>query len=1697
MMGWMDIERAKHDGRLEQAIGLFEFLTQAQALRNTPVRLIETYRRDGEVIWLAEIPRHSAVDVATDEEEPPAEAALMTLRRVPPVEPPEVTDELALWIDAGLDDPGREPALSDEICLVDGTTEVLTERQDIVEVFDNWIGMWRRWAEVELVARPVRKAYLDLFSMYIKVGAQSEQFELVVAVGCLAWQNPDGGQVLRHMLVRPATIEFDEESGELSVIAETSLDGISVELDMMDPQRLRDADRINAVKSEAREYVASPLNRVEAGRLARRLVHTLDPNGRYEDALERPGPSHDAFCTFAPALILRKRSQQGLVQIYRTIVDQLREAGVVPDGILPLVDPDHLPTSSHDSTPGAMIQIDNELFLPLPVNDRQLDVIRSVDANAQTVVQGPPGTGKTHTAAALISHLLAQGKRVLVTAQTDRALREVRAKLPAEIQPLSVSVVGASRDDMASLKVAVESIADRATEFDLRASQQEIETALSRIDELKRERARVHRQLIDARELETTPQAHGSYSGTLARIAERYALERERYTWLDELESVGADTAAPLSSAEAKQWLALLRDHGLAEDEWEASMRLVDISALVPPDVFARLCDAERLAKQKLQNHDDASAHAVFPAVRALPAGDRLELQRRMTDLGREARDLENLRDSWVPGALADVRLGRAEIWRSRATQVSGLIGHAQPLVQQLGPLLSVEIPAEDRDRVLTLMTTLRDHLATGGQLKVNADGSPKVGAFASKIVKQCAVVFATVRVNGRPPVTIDQLNTALTYAEADRTLISLNQAWPISTLIPDEDTLAERLAWHQTESQRLAVLLSFSARIADTERYLTAFRLPKPDWNEMRDIVRYAELVDAAVADDELAAASGPLSQLTERVGEAAQWAGSATSIDNLLTAVRTRDRDRYFATFRRLERLAEVAELLSQREDLGARVSASAPSLYAAVDQSRQESRWLERLADFEAAWDWASTGTWVRQQEVVDSNSLQAKINVVESQLRGQVERLAAARAWRHAVAPARLTGQAKADLHLYAQLVRKLGKGTGKYAEQQRGDIRRAIDRCRVAVPVWIMPIYRIAEQLRVTANMFDVVIVDEASQAGLEATFLQYLAPKIVVIGDDKQVSPSAVGIDRQQLRDLGENYIANDRYKASWIDPTQSFFDGAVMRYGSRITLVEHRRCVPEIIAFSNMIAYEPDGKRLIPVRQYGSDRLEPIKVIHTADGYEKGTTSKVNPVEVEAIVDQIEKCLADPRYDGKSFGVISLLGTAQARAVERALLEKLAPEEWTARDLRCGDAADFQGSERDVIFLSMVASVEPGRRLGALTTDQYLQRYNVAVSRGKDQLWLVHTVQARDTTNPDDMRRKLLDYCYAVAARFANVEPGVVAELVAEDARDMRFDSLFEQRVFNRILGHGYTAMPQYPANGYRIDIVVLGGSGKLAVECDGDAWHGPDQYEHDMARERDLARCGWRFHRIRESAFYLDPEETMDALWVTLEQAGIHPAQLTDDLAEHVVDVATAGLVATTLAPEVDVPEVVIKDQVPAPIIEADAEQFSPAPLVRVREVGSVPRFVDGKMRLTVAARERVWLEHSLISQWLFSKQDPDAVDRLANRAQRDALRRKRSEYEVRQRHLDTVLAESFADVNHQGGQWVTPGSLIDLQFDDHPQVEQHIISVVPLGGATSSISPFSPLGRQLEGAGPGDILVYEAPKGTATARIVEIRD
>ena len=104
--------------------------------------------------------------------------------------------------------------------------------------------------------------------------------------------------------------------------------------------------------------------------------------------------------------------------------------------------------------------------------------------------------------------------------------------------------------------------------------------------------------------------------------------------------------------------------------------------------------------------------------------------------------------------------------------------------------------------------------------------------------------------------------------------------------------------------------------------------------------------------------------------------------------------------------------------------------------------------------------------------------------------------------------------------------------------------------------------------------------------------------------------------------------------------------------------------------------------------------------------------------------------------------------------------------------------------------------------------------------------------------------------------------------------------DSDFEREILGRLLERDYRVTPQVGAMGYRIDMVVEGrGDKRLAIECDGDMYHGPERWADDMTRQRVLERVGWRFWRCWSSSFTIDPDGCMAELFDLLDKLGIHP--------------------------------------------------------------------------------------------------------------------------------------------------------------------------------------------------------------------------
>ena len=202
--------------------------------------------------------------------------------------------------------------------------------------------------------------------------------------------------------------------------------------------------------------------------------------------------------------------------------------------------------------------------------------------------------------------------------------------------------------------------------------------------------------------------------------------------------------------------------------------------------------------------------------------------------------------------------------------------------------------------------------------------------------------------------------------------------------------------------------------------------------------------------------------------------------------------------------------------------------------------------------------------------------------------------------------------------------------------------------------------------------------------------------------------------------------------------------------------------------------------------------------------------------------------------------------------------------------------------------------TTDPGKR-SSQTATTFEQRFNVALSRARDRMVLVRSVK-EEQLSPTDLKAKVIRHFHDPMAGASQLLAGNLAD---------RCDSQFERDVLQRLLDKGYRVRPQVGSLGFRIDLVVEGENDRrLAVELDGDQFHGPERWADDMRRQRILERVGWRFWRCWASSFTLDADGCMADLFDTLERAGVRPMAGPESAATYTEHrVATAN--AADLAP------------------------------------------------------------------------------------------------------------------------------------------------------------------------------------------------
>jgi hypothetical protein len=438
---------------------VFNFVKALNELRN-PVQLdVREYKW---TLWLDELPTHptikvknNEIDASTTNNEVSDEEVILKVRRPIITDCPQPPQELKPWISGRWKDIDGKVEILDRIEILNENGEKITitleENEKLMAQFQHWNKERNDWIIKETPARQAKSIFNRLYKLYSEIEKEAETVELVLGDGILTWSLDNGSEIYHPVLIQKVKLEFNSNIPEFKICYTESCPELYNSL-------FRSISEINFNELakcnndlEINNY--DPMEKQKTDEFLHRLVVALSPEGEFINSLTK------IFCnkpiiSRSPVIFLRKRNL-GYNLAIESVIDDISNGSKVSSFLKRIVgSKDTSINLSHDQNNkkylGSANGEDKDILFTKPANEEQLLVARQLKNNGAVLVQGPPGTGKTHTIANLVGHLLSEGKSVLVTSYSEKALKVLRDKIVEPLKPLCLPVLSSveSRKEM-------------------------------------------------------------------------------------------------------------------------------------------------------------------------------------------------------------------------------------------------------------------------------------------------------------------------------------------------------------------------------------------------------------------------------------------------------------------------------------------------------------------------------------------------------------------------------------------------------------------------------------------------------------------------------------------------------------------------------------------------------------------------------------------------------------------------------------------------------------------------------------------------------------------------------------------------------------------------------------------------------------------------------------------------------------------------------------------------------------------------------------------------------------------------------------------------------------------------------------------------------------------------------------------------
>ena len=404
----------------------------------------------------------------------------------------------------------------------------------------------------------------------------------------------------------------------------------------------------------------------------------------------------------------------------------------------------------------------------------------------------------------------------------------------------------------------------------------------------------------------------------------------------------------------------------------------------------------------------------------------------------------------------------------------------------------------------------------------------------------------------------------------------------------------------------------------------------------------------------------------------------------------------------------------------------------------------------------------------------------------------------------------------------------------------------------AFPCWCVTTYAVSGSLPLKPGMFDVAIIDEASQCDIASCFpILYRAKKAVIVGDDKQL-PHLSFLEKAKEQSFLSQYGIPDKYQLMWRFRTNSMFDLADYYSMNSVMLDEHFRSLPPIIEFSNREFY--GGRMRIMKKDTGMDKV--IEIVQVPDGKVDMDATRNLP-EIEALVKYLYDIIVEDERKNPdnpvSIGVISPF-RAQVEQLKVSISKVISEHMIRKHQIEVGTAHTFQGDERDVILMSWAYADNSFPQ--SLVFLQKPNLFNVAVTRARNKV--INFISKDVKELPDGLFRHYTAYVEEYQNKLEALKNCNFDENIYKNS--------LEKEIAEAIRNLDYQVKAGVEIAGLSADLLV---DNKYIIEVDGVEDNKKSSVSN-MKKQAILERCGFDVKRVTYREWQYSQNACLDRLLV-----------------------------------------------------------------------------------------------------------------------------------------------------------------------------------------------------------------------------------